>query len=188
MGNITKKHHRRSIRLKGYDYSQAGLYFVTICVQNREHLFGEIENGKMVLNDVGKMIEKWCAKIQTKFTDITLGEYIIMPNHLHAIIINHGNDVCRRGEPTCSPHIDNCDKSLQGEHVGSPLHGVIQWFKTMTTNEYIRNVKTSNWKPFHKKLWQRNYHEHIIRNNQSHQYMANYIINNPSTWEKDRFF
>ena len=112
MGNITKKHHRRSIRLKGYDYSQAGLYFVTICVQNREHLFGEIENGKMVLNDVGKMIEKWCAKIQTKFTDITLGEYIIMPNHLHAIIINHGNDVCRRGEPTCSPHIDNCNKSL----------------------------------------------------------------------------
>ncbi|MCL2413779.1 MAG: hypothetical protein FWC94_00795 [Bacteroidales bacterium] len=70
-------HHRRSIRLKGYDYSQAGLYFVTICVNNRQHLFGNIDNGKIILNDAGKMTEKWCEKLPIKFTDITLGEYII---------------------------------------------------------------------------------------------------------------
>ena len=180
-------HHRRSIRLKGYDYSQAGLYFVTICVQNNEHLFGKIENKKMVLNDAGKMIEKWCAKLPIKYPDITLGEYIIMPNHFHAIIINNGNIVHRRGEPTCSPITGNCDKSSQGEHVGSPLHGVVRWFKTMTTNEYIRNVKTLGWKPFDKKLWQRNYYEIIIRNNRACKFIANYIINNPATWEKDKF-
>ena len=184
----TSNHNRHSFRLRGYDYSRAGLYFVTICVKNRLHLFGDVCDGEMVLNDAGKMIEKWCSEISTKFADITLGEYIIMPNHFHAIIINHGNDVTRRrGGPACPPIASNCDNGYQGEHVGSPLHRVIQWFKTMTTNEYIRNVKTSNWKPFAKKLWQRNYHEHIIRNNHSHKFIVNYIANNPKTWETDRF-
>jgi REP element-mobilizing transposase RayT len=75
-----------------------------------------------------------------------------------------------------------------GEHIGSPLHSVVQWFKTMTTNEYIRGVKTLGWQPIDKKLWQRNYHEHIIRNEKTYQYIANYIINNPEKWENDRFY
>ena len=74
-------HHRRSIRLKGYDYSQAGFYFVTICVQNMKCLFGEITNSEMILNDAGKMVEKWCAELSHKFPDIMVDTYIIMPNH-----------------------------------------------------------------------------------------------------------
>ncbi len=83
-------HHRRSIRLKGYDYSQAGLYFVTMCVQNRECLFGEITGGVMMLNDAGQMIEKWYTELSHKFSDITLDTYVVMPNHFHAIIANNG--------------------------------------------------------------------------------------------------
>ncbi|MCU0339016.1 MAG: hypothetical protein MUE30_03970, partial [Spirosomaceae bacterium] len=83
-------HHRKSIRLKGYDYSQAGLYFVTICCQNRACLFGEIKNGEILLNDAGRMIEKWYYEFENKFSDIRCHEMITMPNHFHCIIENVG--------------------------------------------------------------------------------------------------
>ncbi|MDR2835672.1 MAG: transposase [Bacteroidales bacterium] len=190
-------HHRRSIRLKGYDYSQAGLYFVTICVQNRSFLFGKIENGKMILNDAGKMVEKWYLELPNKFPDIELGEYVVMPNHFHAIIINTGNpirpdktdNVVVGADTQVCPYDEHIlGEHISGEHTGSPLHAVVQWFKTMSTNEYIRGVKTLNWQPFNKKLWQRNYYEHIIRNEQSYQNISNYIINNPVKWENDKFY
>jgi len=212
-------HHRRSIRLKGYDYSQAGMYFVTICVQKHTCLFGKIVNGEMVLNDAGKMIEKWCAELSHKFSDIVVDTYIVMPNHYHAIIVNNGggnsvtvgadlrvcpnnlNDKISGEHPDVSckhPGISgNLGNDISGEHVGgdiwgehagSPLHRVVQWFKTMSTNEYIRGVKTLGWQPFNKKLWQRNYWEHIIRNDKSYQNIANYIINNPKKWNNDKFY
>ena len=212
-------HHRRSIRLKGYDYSQAGLYFVTICVnvgahlrvhpnEMRPHLFGNVVNGEMILNDAGKMVEKWCMELSNKFPDIVVDTYIIMPNHFHAIIVNNGGggvgaDLCVcpdeppniRVCPDEPPNIRVCpdetqkhENNILGEHAGSPLHRVVQWFKTMTTNEYIRGVKTLGWQPFNKKLWQRNYYEHIIRNEQAYQHIANYIINNPMKWKEDKFF
>lgn len=83
-------HHRRSIRLKGYDYSSEGGYFVTICVQNREYLFGEIKNREMALNDAGTMIQQWYYRLEEKFPDIRCDEHIIMPDHFHAIIMNVG--------------------------------------------------------------------------------------------------
>jgi len=79
-------HHRRSIRLKGYDYAQAGLYFITICCQDRACLFGEITDGLMVCNDAGTMVENEWLKLPTRFTNIQLHEYIVMPNHFHAIL------------------------------------------------------------------------------------------------------
>ena len=79
-------HNRRSIRLKGYDYSQAGLYFITACVQNRECLFGKIIDGGMILNDAGKMVDTQWLALSTRFSNISLHEYIIMPNHFHAIL------------------------------------------------------------------------------------------------------
>ena len=205
------RYHRRSIRLKGYDYSQSGMYFVTICVnvgahlcvrphlRVRPHLFGKIENGEMTLNDAGKMIEKWCVELSHKFPDILLDTYIIMPNHFHAIIVNNGSivgaDLCvcpdiGRVCPDDTVKHDNIlgENTIRSEHIGSPLRTVVQWFKTMTTNEYIRGVKTLDWQPFNKKLWQRNYWEHIIRNDNAHQRIANYIINNPANWDNDKFF
>jgi REP element-mobilizing transposase RayT len=84
-----KIHNRRSIRLKGYDYTRAGLYFVTICCQNRNHLFGKIENGIMILNDAGEMIERLWHDIPNDFSNIILHEYISMPNHIHGIVFYH---------------------------------------------------------------------------------------------------
>ena len=194
-----KIHHRRSIRLKGYDYAQEGLYFITICCKNKTHLYGEIANGKMILNDAGQMTQKWYYELENKFPDIKCQEMIIMPNHFHCIIeIVWANTV--RADLRVCPNacLDNTKQSpselilgkkqtpsILGEHVGSPLHRVIQWYKTMTTNEYIRNVKSNDWKRFDGKLWQRNYWEHIIRDEQSYHNISEYIKSNPLKWGND---
>ena len=78
--------------------------------------------------------------------------------------------------------------SGKGKHMGLPLHVVIQWFKTMTTNEFIRNVKIHGWEPFENKIWQRNYYEHIIRNEESYRKISAYIRNNPTNWHEDEYF
>ena len=213
-------HHRRSIRLKGYDYASEGLYFVTICTQNRECLFGEIKNDEMMLNDAGRMVEKWYRKTQDKFPDIVCHEMVIMPNHFHCIWENvglHGaspvgadpcvrppkqnmesstptnnvNDDCagikgaHMGAPLQTPTLDDTDL---GAHTGSPLSMVVRWFKTMSTNEYIRGVNELGWLSFDRKLWQRNYYEHIIRNDTSLQAITHYIANNPAQWQDDDFY
>lgn len=202
-------HHRHSIRLKGYDYSKAGLYFITICCQNRACLFGHIIDGEMVLNDAGTMIEKWYYELATKFPEMKCDEMIIMPNHFHCIVNNVGADprVCpdnnapsiQLGEPIIlgepiqlGEHVgspqrvgsSNIDGSSQ--RVGSPIPRVVQWFKTMTTNEYIRGVKSFGWAPFDGKLWQRNYYEHIIRDEKSYHNIKQYIVNNPINWKNDK--
>ena len=185
------KHHRKSIRLKGYDYSQAGVYFITICCQNRVHLFGNVINKQMILNDAGKMIEKWFNELQNKFPDVKCHEMVVMPNHIHFIIENIGSvgaDLCVCPNDSNFPKTEKRVSEILGEHAGSPLHRVLQWFKTMSTNEYIRGVKNNNWIPFDGKLWQRNYWEHIIRNDQSYQKISDYIINNPSKWNDDTLF
>jgi REP element-mobilizing transposase RayT len=192
-------HHRRSIRLRGYDYSRVGLYFVTICTQHREHFFGHIADGEMILNDAGKMIEKWVNEIPNKFSDIKIEYFVVMPNHFHVIIENVGAHLRVRpnnnnvrpdnneGRHTGLPLHDVLGEHdpVLGEHVGSPLRAVIQWFKTMTTNEYIRGVKTLEWQPFDRKMWQRNYWEHIIRNDNSYHTIAEYILTNPQRWDSD---
>ncbi len=173
-----------------------GAYFVTICTRNRECLFANLVNGKMMLNDAGKMIEKWYFEIMKKFPDIKCDQYIIMPNHIQFI----GADlyVCPNeiNEHIMDEHAGspkrfmngNINKQNMGEHIGSPLPKIIQWFKTMTTNEYIRNVKNNEWKTFNGKLWQRNYYEHIIRNEQELSKIRDYIINNPLKWESDKYY
>ncbi|MDZ4667803.1 MAG: transposase [bacterium] len=252
-----KIHKRKSIRLKGYDYSQAGLYFITICLQDRKCLFGNIENGEMILNDAGHMVNKWYYELENKFPKIKCHEMVVMPNHFHCIIENVG---AVGADLSVSPNIQVSIKiklpveqitgeqitgeqipveqipgeqipveqipveqitgeqipveqitgeqitgeqitgeqipveqipveqipgeqitgeQITGEQIHSPLHRVVQWFKTMTTNEYIRGVKQMGWQPFDRKLWQRNYWEIIIRNQQSYQRISNYIINNP---------
>ncbi len=205
-----KHKNRHSIRLKGYDYSKAGSYFITICTQQRAHLFGDIENNDMILNDAGTMIKKWFLKLPSKFPDISLGNYIIMPNHFHAIIVNNGfrpvgadprvcpsdadgyNNGCKgeHGNECKGEHGNECNgehvNKQEGEHVGSPLPTIVQWFKTMTTNEYIRGVKTMGWTPFNGKLWQRNYYEHIIRTEYAFENISNYIQTNPSLWAQDQ--
>jgi REP element-mobilizing transposase RayT len=183
--------------LKEYDYSQSGAYFVTICLQNKACLFGKISDSTMILNEAGQMITKWYDELRSKFKDIVPREFVIMPNHFHAIIVHTGPvgadlRVCPCLCPPRDEHAEYVEwgergehAEEEGEHAGSPLPTVVQWFKTMTTNEYIRGVKQNGWQPFAGKLWQRNYYEHIIRDENDYRRIANYIVNNPMNWRNN---
>jgi REP element-mobilizing transposase RayT len=172
-------HHRCSIRLKNYDYSQTGAYFVTACAQNRECLFGNIQDNVMVLNDAGIMIEKWWLELAIKFPAIDIDAYMVMPNHFHGIVAIVG--AALRGRP----NLDHSIPEGQPHRVAPSLGDILNWFKTMTTNDYIQGVKNHQWHPFPGKLWQRNYYEHIIRNEDDLEAIREYIINNPIRWADD---
>lgn len=208
-------HHRRSIRLKGYDYSQAGLYFITICVQHRKYLFGKITVGanpsgcpggcpsgcpEMILNDAGRMVETEWLNLKTRFSNIELHEYVVMPNHFHGILEIIGSPpvgvslvgVSLVGVSLVDTQNDNRD-TQKGQPQGiaptnKTVGDMMDAFKSITTVEYIRGVKNSGWKPFNGKLWQRNYYEHIIRNEKAFETISEYILNNPAKWQGDKFF
>ena len=173
--------HRKSNRLQHYDYSQAGYYCVTICTQNRQCLFGEIVEAHMILNEAGKSIVRWWNETKNKFPTIELDEFVVMPNHFHGIIAIVEADlrVC--------PDSTGQDTTMtkQGEHIGSPLQKIIRWFKTMTTNDYIHGVKSGICPPFEKRLWQRSFYDHVIRDEQSLNDVREYSQNNPLDWEFD---
>jgi putative transposase len=180
-------HHRRSIRLKGYDYAQAGLYFITICVQNRKCLFGKIAGAnprgcpdnancnELILNPAGKMIETEWLDLKIRFPHIELHEYVVMPNHFHAIleIVVTMDGVAPNDNDTQHGNINDEKEIGQPRGFAPPTNKTIgdmmAAFKSKTTVEYIRGVKNLGWPPFDGKLWQRNYYEHIIRNEHSYQ-------------------
>ena len=174
---------RQSIRLKNYDYAQSGLYFVTICTQNRECLFGDIIDGKMVLNNVGNMIEKWWNIIPERFNMTKLDTFQIMPNHLHGIIVIESNNVGAGFIPALPAHGKRATTRVAPTIT---LGDIIGAFKSLTTHEYVVGVKNNGWKPFDKRLWQRNYYEHVIRNEFDLNKIRKYIVNNPSIWDRDR--
>lgn len=194
------RHHRRSIRLREYDYSTTGAYFVTICAQGRECLFGEVRDGAMNLNDSGCMLSEGWLKLPDKFPDVALDEYVIMPNHFHGIIVLNepDDDVDRRGEPRVRPplkceHKDHGEHKNQGEHKVRPygtaegsVGRIVQAFKSMTTNAYIHGVNEHGWPLFAGRLWQRNYYERVIRDERELDAARKYIFENPIKWDLDR--
>ncbi len=202
-----EKHHRRSIRLKGYDYSQPGWYFVTVVTQNREMLFGVVVNDKMVLDLFGKIIDYHWRKLPRHFKNIVLDEYQIMPNHFHGIIhivgamhsdLNNqkNNENFNGNVGAMHSDLDNQKNNEKFNGNASPLsqprrpHGtvpgslgaIMQNFQSVTTRKINRIRKTPG-----ARLWQRNYWEHIIRNETELNRIRNYIINNPKNWDEDRF-
>jgi REP element-mobilizing transposase RayT len=179
--------NRRSIRLPGYDYSQIGAYFVTLVAQGRIDRFGELAAGALILTRAGEMLrDQWLALPQ-RFTNIELDEFVVMPNHFHGIVIIVG-----------SPLMGTL--SDMGERVGivgkraetSPaptdhaLGDIIGAYKSITTHEYIIGVNRFNWTPFEKRLWQRNYYEHILRDGADLDRVRAYIRANPLQWNQDR--
>ena len=158
---MTEFPKRKNIRLKDFNYSQNGYYFITICTHKRQALFGEIV-GATLCGRPCKMIEKWLLEIQNKFEDVKICDYVVMPDHVHFIISKTGDHT---GQTT-------------GDHTGSPLPDIVGWFKTMTTNEYIQKVKKQEYPPFYQKVWQRGYYEHIIRDEADYMVKAKYIMNN----------
>jgi putative transposase len=178
-------HHRRSIRLKGYDYSQAGAYFITICCQDRECRFGKIENDEMILNEYGTIAYNEWNKLSDRFSNFELDVFQIMPNHMHGIIVLN--------EPVRATLAVAPNKEMNGNDSGaSPaptnktVGDIVGAYKSLVANGCLDIYKMKN--KTMGKLWQRNYHEHIISNEQSYQTISNYIINNPSKWKDDKFY
>jgi REP element-mobilizing transposase RayT len=280
------RHRRRSIRLRGYDYTQAGCYFVTICTHERRCLFGAIDGGVLRPNDAGRMIERWWGELNRKFPGIQTDAFVVMPDHIHGIImitaangiiadrvdpdgIDGGNagrvdsivginaggvdsivginaggvdsivginaggyaDPPLRADaddsnpsnainanpsvgadwhirprranndptdvdadlhirpPRAANHPTDADVDNAANDTNDPrvrasasLSTIIQWFKIMTTNEYIRRVKQDGWSPFSRRIWQRNYYEHIIRDDRELDATRRYIAENPIRW------
>ena len=200
-------HHRRSIRIQWYDYSQSWMYFITICTQWRSHLFGNIENGRMILNDAGSMIEHCWKELPDRFPGIQSDIYVIMPNHLHAIVEIRRGDPCGRpvletwimnddpcGRPVLETWIMKNNSILEkGQPQGLPLPGkaigdIVGAFKSISTHEYLQWIQSWKFPPFEKRLWQRNYWEHIIRTEKSYFQIQEYIENNPQNWESDTLY
>lgn len=167
---------RRSIRLKGYDYSSPGAYYITAVLQDRLRLFGQRHDAMVELNDAGRMIERWWKELPNKFQHVGLDEYIVMPDHFHGIVIIHSVGADRR---VCPVEVNEGWGAHTGAPQRAPISRIVQWWKTMTTNEYIREVKRAGWEPFCGRLWQRNYYEHVIRDDEDLNRVRQYIMNNP---------
>ncbi|KPK87129.1 hypothetical protein AMJ80_12340 [bacterium SM23_31] len=184
MLKVPEKHHRRSIRLKEYDYTRPGAYFVTICTHNSECLFGEIRNGTMCLNEYGNIVDIEWRRTGEKRKNIVLDAYVVMPNHFHGILFMIDT---RRGIPPrrdCAPTNTENDRNYRkfGEMISGSLPAIIRSFKSAATKK-INNLRNERGTP----LWQRNYYEHIIRNDADLQKIREYITNNPLKWELDRY-
>ena len=202
-----KIHHRRSIRLKNYEYSLKGLYFITICTENRLCLFGEIVGagskparvhypnksdqnrnpvpnradlesaptninvgyGQIRLNDLGRIVEYTWFDLVNHIGNIKLHEFIVMPNHIHGII----------------EIIADIRAGLEPAPTGKmkPFSEIVRQLKTFSARR-INQLRKMPGRP----VWQRNYYEHIIRNEKSHHKLSEYIVNNPLNWQEDKYF
>ena len=168
------KHHRKSIRLQGYDYSQAGAYFVTIVTYQRDCLFGKIENQIMMLNDFGKIADECWRAIPEHFPFVELGSHVIMPNHAHGVIvINDVNDDIGRGAIYRAPTVEQFGKPTIGS-----LSTIVRTYKAAVTRQIGREHNATG-------IWQRNYYERIIRNADEANRIHLYIEANPVQWDKD---
>ncbi|MFH1427861.1 MAG: transposase [Patescibacteria group bacterium] len=180
MSLFNNKYRVESIRLKGWDYSWPGLYFLTICTKNRELFFGGIKSeyfnksikaANIILSNIGRVADKFWLEIPNKFNDVKLDEYILMPNHFHGIIgINNNNVETLRGASlprTFGPLSKNSLLSIINHYKGS----VKKWCNKNKLNNFS---------------WQSRFYDHIIRNEKELNRIRNYIINNPLKWELDR--
>lgn len=162
--------NRKVIRLQHFDYSSSGAYFLTLCIHNRRNLLGRIvqtSDGASLQgykNRPDRMIQKWLHELEGKFDNVALDYYVIMPNHVHLIIF------------------------LDGKNVANDVPRIMDWFKTMTVNEYIRGVKRGQYVPFSKRLWQRGYFDHVIRNEEDLYRCRKYIAENPEKWLLDELY
>jgi REP element-mobilizing transposase RayT len=169
-------HHRRSIRLKDYDYSRAGAYFVTVCSWRKENMFGEIKNGEMMLNKCGEIVMQCWDDVPNHYHHARLDEFVIMPNHVHGIVF--------LGDPV-GAGLALPTKGVTTRKVGAassaPTLGVImRTFKSMSTITANRLFDRQGYP-----LWQRNYYERIIRNNSELHAIREYIRYNPMKWDED---
>ncbi len=180
-----RKHHRQSIRLKGYDYAQPGAYFVTICTHRREILFGQVVNGDMQLNEYGRIVEWTWYDLPNHVANITLDAFVVMPNHVHGIIIiNLPAISVGAGSKPAPLSGAGSEPAPTGPAVGPKPYGlpeIVRQFKTFSARR-INARRGTRGVP----VWQRNYYEYIIRTPAALDRIRRYIVENPARWHEDR--
>jgi REP element-mobilizing transposase RayT len=169
-----QRHHRRSIRFKGYDYSRPGAYYVTICAQKKDCIFGRVVDGHMYLNDIGAIVYSEWAKTEDIRDDVVTDAFVVMPNHFHGILILFESR--DRGTGPRAPTFENFGKPTRHS-----IPTIIRSFKATVTKQ-INEIRETPGKP----VWQRNYYEHIVRNENELNRIRRYIIENPMKWDSDR--
>lgn len=180
-----KRHHRRSIRLQNYDYSQSGFYFITICTEDRACILGEIIQGEMVLNELGAIVQKaWDTP--SNYPNVEMDAFVVMPNHVHGIVwiqesigaIHHSVGAIHESPltepPEHNPYRNERRKMLLSKIVGKFKMVSAKQINIARNSEGIR-------------VWQRNYYEHIIRDEKSYLRILDYIQTNPAKWSCDKF-
>ena len=179
-----KIHHRTSIRLRGHDYTQAGEYYVTLCVKDRECLLGEIVQNHVKLSRIGEIAKKCWEEIPKHFPNAGLDEYVIMPNHIHGVIILD-NPVGTRLTVGIEHAVGTRHAVSQHERFGKPICGslstIIRSFKSAASNR----IHSEGYSAF---AWQSRFYEHIIRNGRDLDRIRKYILDNPCNWTKDDNF
>jgi REP element-mobilizing transposase RayT len=177
---------RRSLRLQGYDYTRAGAYFVTICAQDKACLFGNVVDECVCLSDAGHMLARLWNDIPARFADVEIDAFVVMPNHVHGIVVLQ--DAANRAATTgATTRVAPTEGNVVGATlvVAPALGDVVAAFKSVTTVHYIRGAKTMGWPAFRRRLWQRNYYEHVVRDEKALDRIRRYIDENPARWAFD---
>ncbi|WP_430404115.1 transposase [Fluviicola sp.] len=178
-------HNRQSRRLKGYDYASAGLYFITLNTENREQLFGEIKDGRMILTEAGLIAQKYWLEIPDHYPHAALHDFVIMPDHIHGVIeiiynpnlIDHSVAVGANNYSPRRLRLDRMDQQSLFKSPSKTIGSVIRGFKTGVT-KWMRKYTTVH------RVWQRDYYEHIIRDTESYHRICQYIRDNPKNWKE----
>ena len=181
---------RKPIRLKGYDYGRAGAYFISIVTQGRLCLFGDIVDGEMCSNDAGQMLRQVWDGMPDRFLSIEMDEFVVMPNHIHRVIIIRQSTLAYDQPVGASIVGAQSSSDIHSDtrattRVAPTLGDVVGTYKSLTTTEYGKGVRNMAWPPFDKRLWQRNYYDHIIRNDEEWDRVREYISGNPMLWKTD---
>ena len=168
---------RRSIRLKGYDYTQVGAYFVTVAVRGRLALFGEVVDGVMRLSGAGEMARELWEGVPQRFPFVEMDAFVVMPDHVHGIVVIRGD----------GPRAPIGDARASGGAGAArnvcALGDVVGAYKSLTTAAYIRGVHNAGWPPFRRRFWQRNFYERVVRDEYEMDEIRAYIRDNPLRWE-----
>ena len=187
------KYRIESTRLQNWDYRWAGAYFITICTQRREHYFGEIIDGKMQLSNIGVIADILWHEIKNHAKNVELGAFVVMPNHIHGILILNDNGVGNDGgnvetlhatslhQPQPQPHPQNNNEFMANiSPKSNSISTIIRSYKSAVT-KHARRLG-------YRFAWQSRFYDHIIRDEKSFYTISNYIINNPAKWTDDKFY
>jgi len=175
---------RKPNRYKKWDYHDAGWYFVTLCTKGMVNWFGEIVCGQMVLNEFGQLVNKCFKNIPNRFNHVEHDEFVVMPNHVHGIIVIRNRNIKQIVGTGLVPVRQNTNRTTT--RVVPTLGNLIGSFKSITTVEYIKQVRKNKYQSFEKSIWQRSYYDHIIRSEYSLFMIQQYIRNNPRQWEEEK--